>query len=199
MKLTLERILIAGLTIIVIILVMRSCSRPSEQKEAERKEQYETQVAILQVEKATVQSRQDSLVRRYKEKVKADSSSLALQGARIQALQSKLTNQRPKVIERIQADTSVLSYVNTLEEVVTELQVQNDTLKSQANFQRKLHEDLIVAEFMEDRAEQQMFVEQSRRIDEIQKQSRKKERRSKLKTILVPIVAVVAFILGNQL
>lgn len=199
MKLTFERIALAVLVVVVIILIMKDCARPSEEREADRKEQYETEVAILKVEKATVQSRQDSLVRRYKEKVKTDSISLALQHSRIKVLQTKLTNQRPKVIEKIQADTAVLSYVNTLEEVVGEQQVQIDTLKSVVEFQRKMNEELISIERIEDRIESEMAIQNSRRISELEQQGRKKERKNRLAKILVPVAAVLGLIGGSQL
>lgn len=199
MKLTLERIALAVLFVVVIILIMKDCSRPSEEREAERKEQYETQLAILQVEKATVQSMQDSLVRRHKEKVSADSSSLAIQDSKIKVLQTKLTNQRPKVIEKIQADSAVLSYVNTLEDVVGELQVQNDSLKAQKDFYRKVAEDLIAMENIEDKIEASMQIETTRRISELEQQGRKKERGKKGWKFLAVVGTIGGLFAGSQL
>lgn len=182
-----------------MIFIMRDCSRPSEQREADRKQQYETEVAILKAEKAEIQSQQEASVKVYKDRLASDSINLRAQDARIQALKSKLANQRPKVIKKIQADSAVLSYVNTLEETVSELQIQIDTLKAQKEFQRKLNEDLIAQEFIEDKIEAQMAIETSIRIADLERSAKKKERKARLKTILIPVVAVGAFLLGSQL
>lgn len=186
--------MIAGLSFALIIFVLRDCSRPSEEKEADRKKQYETEVAILKAEKAEISSRQEATVKRYSEKVKQDSINLRAQDARIQSLKSKLANQRPKVIEKIQADSAVLSYVNTLEETVNELQVQVDTLKAQNEFQRKLNEDLIAQEYIEDRIEADMAIQNTRRISELEKAAKKKQRGSKLwKTVSTILAGAVIF------
>lgn len=199
MKITLERIIIIGLAFILIILLLKDCSRPSEQREADRKEQYETEVAILKAEKTSIQARQDTLVKKVVLRSRKDSVQIALQNARIKALQTKLTNQRPKVIEKIQADTAVLSYVNTLEEIVTEIQVQNDTLKSQIQFQRKINEDLILLEAVEDRVEADLTLQTSVRIADLERSAKKRERKSRLAKVLIPIVAAGAFLLGATL
>lgn len=199
MKITLERILVAGLTVVLIIFIMKDCSRPSEEREAERKEMYETEVAILKAEKTSIQARQDSLVKKVVIRTRKDSVQIALQDSKIKALQTKLTNQRPKVIEKIQADTAVLSYVNTLEEVVTELQTQNDTLKSALEFHAKINQDLIAQEFVEDKVEAQMAIETSIRISDLERSAKKKERKSKLKGILVPVALIGGFLFGASL
>lgn len=199
MKITIERIAIAVLIIILIIFLLKDCSRPSEEREADRKELYETEIAILKADKTSIQARQDSLVQKVVLRARRDSIEIAVQDIRIQALKSKLANQRPTVIEKIQADTSVLSYVNTLEEVVTEQQVQIDTLKSQANFQRKINEDLIITEITEDKIEADMAIQTTMRIAELEKQRRKKERKSRLAKVLIPVAAVAGLLLGSQL
>lgn len=191
--------IIIGLAFIVIILLLKDCSRPSEEREADRKEQYETEVAILKAEKTSIQARQDTLVKKVVLRSRKDSVQIALQNARIKALQTKLTNQRPKVIEKIQADTAVLSYVNTLEEIVTEIQVQNDTLKSQIQFQRKINEDLILLEAVEDRVEADITLQTSVRIADLERSVKKKERKSRFVKILVPAAAVAGLLLGSQL
>lgn len=195
----LERILLIVVTFVLIVFVFKHCSRPSEEKEAEQEKAHETEIAILKVERATVQLRQDSLAKVYKSKGKTDSLNLALQDSKIQALQTKLTNQRPKVIERIQADTAVLSYVNTLEEVVTELQIKVDTLLQQKEFQRKLYSDLVLAEIIEDKNDMQTGVEYARRVAELEKSNKRKERGKRFAKILLPVAAVGAFLLGASL
>lgn len=191
--------IIVLLGIIIMIFIMRDCSRPSEQREADRKQQYETEVAILKAEKAEIQSKQEAIVKTYNAKLKEDSLNLALQDARIKSLKSKLANQRPKVIENIQADTAVLSYVETLEETVNELQIQNDTLKAQKEFHRKLNEDLIAQEFVEDKIEAQMAIETSRRVAELEKSNKKKESGKKGWKVLAIVGTVLGFIGGSQL
>jgi hypothetical protein len=199
MKLNFQYILIAVLSIAVILLLLKDCDRPSEEKEADRKKMFETEVAILKQEKREIQSRQDSTVKRYNDKVVADSIQLAAQNQRIKALQSKLTIQRPKVIEKIQADSAVLSYVNTLEEVVTELQVQNDTLKAQNEFQRKLNDELITLEITEDKIDAAAKIEYEFRIHELEKQAKKEKRKKKLGKLIAVIAGGVGLFLGSQL
>lgn len=191
---------IVGLVFIILIFIMRDCSRPSEEKEADRKKQYETEVAILKAEKSEIQSRQDSAVKRYKDKLEVDSINLRAQESKIQALDRKAVQQRTPRVETLIIDNpELLSFVTTQQEIITELKVEVDTLKAQAQFQRKLNEDLIIAEFQEDRAEQQMFIEQARRVDELGKQVKKKERKSRLAKILVPVAAVAGLLFGSQL
>lgn len=191
-KLSTWIIVALGAIIVVLLLFWPKSVDPG-------KDQYEDTIKILRSEKAVIQSRQEATVKTYNAKLKEDSLSLALQDARIKALKSKLANQRPTVIEKIQADTAVLSYVSTLEEVVTEQQVQIDTLKAQKEFQRKLNEDLIAQEFVEDKIEQQMSLDYTRRIAELENQSRKKERKSRLSKILIPIVGIAGFLVGAAL
>lgn len=199
MKITAERIALAVLAIIIIVFLLRDCSRPSEQKEADRKQQYETELAILKADKAEIQSRQDEAVKTYQNRLKLDSINIRAQDSKIQALKSKLANQRPKVIEKIQADTAVLSYVNTLEETVSELQVQNDTLKSSVAFHKKVNEDLILAEIDEDKVEASMNMKFAMRVQDLEKLSRRKEKRSKLAKVLIPIVGVAGLLVGASL
>lgn len=200
MKITVERIAILVLGIIIIVFLLRDCARPSEQREADRKKMYETEIAILKVEKATVQLRQDSLVRTYKAKVRSDSASVGALESKISQLEKKAAIQRTPLVDvLVQDNPELLAYVTTQQEVITELKVEIDTLKSQAQFQRKLNEDLIIAEFMENKIEQQMALESTRRIEDLEKQSRKKERKSRLKTMLIPAVAALTFLLGSQL
>lgn len=191
--------IIIGLAFILIILLLKDCSRPSEQREADKEKEFKTAIAILEADKAEIQSKQEATVKRYVDKVKVDSINLGAQNARIQALQTKLTNHRPKVIEKIQTDTAVLSYVNTLEEVIAEIQVQNDTLKSQIQFQRKINEDLILLEAVEDRVEADLTLQTSVRIADLERNAKKRERKSKLKTVLIPVVAVAGLLIGAQL
>lgn len=183
--------------VLLAALVFRECSRPSKPDFADQA--FKDTIEVLRQEKAVIQSRQEATVKTYHRKVQEDSSNIALQDTRIQALQTKLANQRPKVIEKIQADTAVLSYVNTLEEVVTELQVQNDTLKSQVQFQRKINEDLILLEAVEDRVEADITLQTSVRIADLERRAKKKERKSKLKTILIPVAAVAGLLFGSQI
>lgn len=199
MKITVERIAILVLGIIIIVFLLRDCARPSEQREADRKKMYETEIAILKADKASIQAIQDSLVQKVVLRARKDSIEIAAQEIRIQALKTKLASQRPKVIEKIQADTAVLSYVNTLEEVVTEQQVQIDTLKSVIQFQRKINEDLIITEITEDKIEADLAIQTTRRVAELEKLSKKKERKSRLAKVLIPVVAVAGLLLGSQL
>lgn len=190
MKLTIERIALLVLVIIIVVFIMRDCSRPSEQREAERKKMYETEIAILQVEKATVQSRQDSLVQTYKAKVRSDSASVGALESKISLLEKKAALQRTPLVDvLVQDNPELLAFVTTQQEIISELKVEIDTLKSQAQFQRKLNEDLIIAEFMEDRIEQQMALEQTRRIDELDKAAKKKGRGNRLWKGLATVLA----------
>ena len=195
----LPAILIGGLIGVILVLVMKDCGRKSEQKEAEREIQYKTAIKILETEKAEIQARQEASVKVYKDKVKSDSINLRAQDARIRVLKAKLANQRPEVIEKIQADTAVLSYVNTLETVVDELHIQNDSLKAQSEFNRKLYDDLALAEIIEDKNDLQAKAEYSRRVSELEKSNRKEKRKKKLGQLVAVFAGGIGLFLGSQL
>lgn len=174
MKFTIERVAICILIFVITIMIMRDCSRPSEEIESDRKQQYETEVAILKAEKTSIQAAQDSIGKVLIQRTRKDSLAIKRQESVIQALERKAARQRVIVDTLILNNPDLMAFVSTQQEVINELKVEIDTLKSQANFQRKLNEDLIAQEFVEDKVEAQMAIETSLRIAELEKQSKKK-------------------------
>lgn len=180
MKLDLKTILIAGLTIVVIILIMRNCSRRSEEREADRRTQYETEVAILKAEKTSIQKAQDSIGKVLVRRTRKDSLAIKRQESVIQALERKAVSQRTPLVETLIVDNpELLTFVTTQQEVITELKVKIDTLKAQKEFHAKVSQDLIVQEFLEDKITQQMAIEYEVRISELEKQVKKRKKGGK--------------------
>lgn len=190
MKIDLKTILIGSLSVVIIFFVMRECSEPAEQREEEREKLFKTNIAILEADKKEIQAAQDSIGKVFVQRTRKDSLAIKRQESVIQALERKAAIQRTPLVDAlVQDNPELLAFVTTQQEIISELKVEIDTLKSQAQFQRKLNEDLIIAEFMEDRIEQQMALEQTRRIDELDKAAKKKGRGNRLWKGLATVLA----------
>jgi thiol:disulfide interchange protein len=194
-----QTIAIAVLSIAVILLMLKDCDRPSEQKEEDRKKQYETEVAILKVEKASIQKAQDSIGKVLIQRTRKDSIILKAQESKIQALEKKAARQRVVVDTLILNNPDLLSFVDTQNEVISELKVEVDTLKAQNEFQRKLNEQLISMEITEDKIDAAAKIEYEFRIHELEKQAKKEKRKKKLGKLIAVIAGGVGLFLGSQL
>lgn len=200
MKIDLKTILIAVLTIVAILLILKDCSRPSEQKEAERKEQYDMSNAINKADKKEAQGRQDSIGKVYIDSIAKINVVLKAQDRRNEVLTKQLVKLRtPRVDTLIIENPDLKSFVDTQSEIIQEQRQEIDTLKSALDFHAKVNQDLIAMENIEDKIEASMQIESTRRIADLEKQGRKKESKSKLKTVLLPLVAVAAFLAGSAL
>lgn len=200
MKFTIERVAICILIFVITIMIMRDCSRPSEQKEAEDRKAFEIADAINKAEKMEAQAIQDSLKKVWIDSIAKINVVVKAQDKRITVLVKQAARQRtPKVDTLILDNPDLKSFVDTQTEIIQEQRVQIDTLKSVIAFQRKLNEDLINAEFVEDKIEAQMAIEASVRISDLERSAKKRERKSKLRGILVPVALIGGFLFGASL
>lgn len=195
MKLDLKTILIAGLTVVVIVLIMRDCSRPSEEWEAERKEQYDSAISELKARADRVQELQEHAIKSIAERRAKDSVVIKAKDERIATLIKQATKQRtPRVDTLILNNADLESFVNTQSEIIQEQRQEIDTLKASLEFHAKVNQDLIAQEFVEDRIEADMAIQTTMRIAELDKAAKKKGRGNKfwkgLSTVLAGAVLV---------
>lgn len=161
---------ILGLTVIVILGII-FWPKPTD----EGKRAYEDTLKSLRQEKAVIQSMQEATIKGYIARVKIDSSNVALQENKIQALERRGVIERVKVETIIQENPDLLSFVNTQSEVIQELKVERDTLKSQLAFRDKMYTDLVSNEYIEDKIEDQMQLQASIRIADLEKQVKRRK------------------------
>lgn len=172
---------------------------PEKEDFSERKQQYETEIAILKVEKAHISSRFDSIAKASKDKGKSDSLKIARQDSKIQGLEKLSKERRVKVETIIEDNPDLLSFVETQQEVITELKVQVDTLKASVAFHQKVNDELVQTHEAEERIDQQLHEKKDNRIVELEKEVKKQRRGKLVAKILVPVVAVASFLAGSQL
>lgn len=169
MKIKWEFIVIIAL---LAIFVLRECTRHTPTDSG--KTYYEDTIKVLRQEKAVIQARQNDQVKVSNAKGKSDSAQISRMDSKIQALQKKAVGQRV-VIESVIIDNPALkSYIDTQQEIIFELQVEVDTLKSQIAFREMLYADLVALDYQEDKFEAQMQIESSKRIADLEKQLKKK-------------------------
>lgn len=151
---------------------------PEPQDFSESRQAYETEIAILKVEKAHISSRFDSLAKTSKHRGKSDSLKIARKDLKIQGLEKLSKEKRVKVETIIQDNPDLLSFVETQQEVIGELKELVDTLKESLAFQIRVKDELIQNHFAEERIDEQINEKKDQRIAQLEKQV-KKERRGK--------------------
>lgn len=141
----------------------------------------------------------DSILSDAIKRKEKDSIVIKAQDSKIKALTTKAAVRRPQVIERIQADTAVLSYVTTLEEVVGELQIQNDTLKSTIAFHIQVEKDLFRNSKVMQEAFEQQIIHTEALADAYKKENRKERRKVKVWKVATVLGTVGALVFGSGL
>lgn len=195
MKLNLQTFLIAGLTVVVIILIMKDCQRPSEEKEAERKAQFEMADAINKADKKEAQARQDSIGKVWVDSLSKINVAVKAKDRRIEVLTQQVVKLRTPRIDTLLIDNPDLaSYVDTLTEIVQEQKEQIDTLKAALEFTSQLYTQAQSEEFIEDRIENNMVQGFERRVAELEMSNKKKGRGNRFWKGLATVLGVAVVV-----
>lgn len=199
MKITTERIAIFVLAIVTTIFIMRDCARPDEEKESTEQKEYNSAMAELKGLLDSTQAIQEHAIKSLAEHKGKDSVAKAAFKIENTRLKKQLAIRRPQVQVMIDSTPPLKAFIQTQDSIILTQDVRIDSLEASMDFQRKLNEDLIITEFQEDKIEAAMQIQAAQRIDQLEKLSRKKERKSRFVKVLVPVVAVAGLLLGSQL
>lgn len=199
MKLTIERAALVVLMFVLIVFIAKDCSRPSEEREADRKEQYETEVTILKAEKTSIQAAQDSIAKVLIHRTRKDSLSLSRYYEQISTLKKKVVIKRIYVQPLIDSIPTLRAFVELQDSVIQYQETRIDSLNAALDFHAKVNQDLIALEFVEDKIESQMAIETSLRISDLEQQGRRKEKKNRFVKVLLPIVGVAGLLIGSAL
>lgn len=165
---------------------------PQSELDEKRKREYETAIAVLEAEKAEIQSKQDSTQKMVKDTIEAYKVVLGAQKRETAYWKEKSKEIRVIVKERIESDPDVLAFVQAQDSVILSLETENQTLARQALFNAQVYKDLIAMELQEDRADSLMHWQSQQRIASLEKDVTREKRKGRLAKILIP----VAFGLG---
>lgn len=183
--------------VLLVALVLRECSRPGKIDYADQA--FKDTIEVLRQEKGVIQSRQEATVKRYEHKRASDSLSLSRYSEQISTLKKKVVIKRIYVQPLIDSIPTLRAFVQLQDSVIQHQEARIDSLNAGMEFQRKLNEQLIFDELTEDRIEASMQIETTRRIGDLEQQGRKKQRKSKLKGILVPVALIGGLLFGASL
>lgn len=182
--------IIAALGIVIVFFIMRECSGPAEEKETELKKAYDSVITELKGRMAHVNELQEHAIKSIAERRAKDSIVIQVQDKQIARLKKLAVVQRtPKVDTLIFNNPDLEDFVGTQDKIILAQQVEIDTLKSALEFHRKVNEELITIEFAEDKIEAAMQIEYTRRIAELEKSAKKKQRGNKLLKTLSTVLA----------
>lgn len=172
---------------------------PQSELDEKRKREYETAIAVLEAEKAEIQSRQDFQQKMVKDTIEAYSVQLRAQKQATAYWKEKSKEIRVIVKERIESDPDVLAFVQSQDSVIISLEAENFSLAKQALFNAQVYKDLIAMEMQEDRTDSLMHWQSQQRIASLEKDITKEKRKGRLAKILIPVAAAVGLFLGSSL
>lgn len=186
--------IIIGMGLVIIAMILFDKDDLSNQQHAD----YQRIANEWKAKAWQAVAQSDSILSDAIKRKEKDSIVIKAQDSKIKALTTKAAVRRPQVIERIQADTAVLSYVTTLEEVVGELQIQNDTLKSTIAFHIQVEKDLSRNSKVMKEAFEQQIIHTQALADAYKKDARKSKRANRWTKAGVVVLGVGGFLLGSQ-
>ncbi len=179
---------------------MRDCSRPGEEKDAERENQFRTEIALLEADKLEAKAQVDSIISKQQSDTERIKVVLSAKDKEIKVLKVRLIKERtPKVDTLILNNPELESFVNTQSEIIEELQIQSDTLKHALLNQEKYFMGLVVAHEAERRAGEKIITESLARVSELEKRQRKTKKGNRLLKVAGVLGAGLGLFLGAQL
>ena len=180
-------IILLGVILIMIFMW------PGELSETEKK-QYQTAIAILEAEKAEIQSRQNDQQKMVKDTIEAYNVQLRAQKQQTAYWKEKSKERRVIVKERIESDPDVLRFVQSQDSVIISLEAENLNLEKQALFNAQVYKDLIAMEIQEDRTDSLMRWQSEQRIAGLEKDVRKQKRKT-VGAVVIGVAATVGALL----
>lgn len=176
-----------------VILILWLRWPDGELSESEKK-QYKTAIAILEAEKAEIQSMQNDQQKMVKDTIEAYNVQLRAQKEQTAYWKEKSKERRVIVKERIESDPDVLRFVQSQDSVIISLEAENLTLERKALFNAQVYKDLIAMEIQEDRADSLMHWQSQQRIAGLEKDVRKQKRKT-VGAVVIGVAATVGALL----
>jgi hypothetical protein len=187
--------------VILILLVAIALLFSFWPKPVDTSEPYKRSIA----EKEQVILQQSQIITRLAQKTKADSLKSIKTKQRYDSIsknQATLISdlkRKPRVIEVIKQEPEIKSLVGAQDSLIN-LQFQRIAVLEGLEFElRQDMSKVIISCEQRFQAQVDKFTLAEQRIADLEKQNRKERRVSKLKGVLIPIVAAGAFLLGVQL
>lgn len=170
---------------------------PQTELDEKRKREYETAIAVLEAEKAEIQSKQDFQQKMVKDTIEAYSVQLRAQKQATAYWKEKSKERRVVIKEIIESDPDVLAFVQSQDSVILSLETENQTLARQALFNAQVYKDLIAMELQEDRTEEMMRQQMENRIADLERDVKKEKKKTKGAVILGIAAAVATLLLSK--
>jgi hypothetical protein len=196
MKQKLPWFLVAGLTLVVILLILfnRGNPKPELQKQA-----FETQIAILEADKLTAKAVADSIISKQQSDTERIKIVISAKDKEIHRLKTRTVTTRVVIQPMVDTIPALKTHLEAQDSLVASLQIQSDTLKHALYISGKNFMALNVAFQEERRASEKIITESLARIETLQKQQRKTKKGNRLLKVLGVAGTVGAFVLGSGL
>jgi DNA repair exonuclease SbcCD ATPase subunit len=188
-------IIVLALLALVVYLIL---TRPPSHDD--NKAAYLDTLRFLKLKEASIIAQERSIIKRSNDKAESDRAKLEAHDREIQALEFKLRQKRtPRVDTLILDNPELASFVDTQQEIITELKEQVDTLKSALQFREKLFDDLVTSHNAERDISERIGREQDNRIVNLEKKVKKSKRASRWLKAAAITGTIAGLFLGSQL
>lgn len=195
MKITPSTWVILALIGVIIFLILTANPKPTNEAILQARDSIKQITALNRVLSKRAESIGRELVLE-KEKAKVSEKRF---NEEIQKLTTRTTRLRP-IAKPIYDSIPVLKlFVAVLDSTIQTQRTRIDTLASEKAFQAKLYEDLIVLKDSLLTGKDKIIEQQVVIIVTQEKELRKARRQSKFAKVLIPVVAVGAFLAGSAL
>lgn len=189
------------LLIIVLMIIFWPSPGPSD-SQIQREQAYQTQVAILEVEKRDINARVDSLLKATRNIVKTDSVKLRARDKEINQLKARLSQARPEIQPMLDSIPKLKEFVSRQDSVIF---IQDSTIVSLRESLYEigknvslLEDELVKARDIEDRISQECEARKNELLSENQKMEKKYRRKVKVWQVVSVVGFVGAFLLGSK-
>lgn len=187
--------LIIGLVAIVIFLIL---TRPSNTDNKLQEQAYKTQIAILEAEKKTGEAQFKEIVEKSGTRIKKDSLAIKRYNVEINILKKKVAVSRARVDTIIRDNPELAVFVSHQDSIIVIQGQQIDTLKQAYASQIRVTKDLIQNHNAQERISQRIEAEKDNRIENLEKQNRRKNLGVKFWKVATVVSLVGGFFLGSQ-
>lgn len=186
--------LIVGLVAIIIYLII---SRPAPYDS--NKDAYLDTLNFLRAKEASIIAQGQRIIKTYEDRVKADSLNLATKDVEIKAIKVRVIIKRIPVQPLIDSIPTLRAFVELQDSLIQVQGQQIDTLKQAYASQIQTTKDLIQNHDAQARISERISEEKDLRIENLEKQNRRKNRGVKFWKVATVVSLVGGFFLGSQL
>ena len=191
-------LILALLAVVILLILFQPTKEPPDTSHA-----FKETIQKLEAQKSDLKARIDTLVKANQERARKDSVQLASQDKEIRLFKRKIAQLRPVVTEQVDSLPIVKEFIALQDSTIESLTAQNDTLKSNVEFQKKSFDDLVKIHINSERVSEEIQTANAARIQELEKLNEKTFKKMKRQTRLWKTVAVIgtvgALLAGSQL